>query len=222
MTATPEIQRDHLTWAGLAVVGVAAAVLSFTALRDLGELCSIGIPWLLPVVVDVFAATATRIWLRASAPPDAVRYARAAAWCAIATTVAGNAGHGWFVASAHPSIVPWWVAVAVASLPAVALGALVHLAVLVGRPVAEPEPGAAESSAELIRRPVGAGASDSVLVADLRDWAAESGLPAVDAVRLAYRVGTGRAQRLRELATAPTDVTPLFMPAPAISNGAKP
>ena len=201
----PKPKRDFWTWLGLAVVGGAAAALSFSALDDLARMCGIGLHYLLPATVDVFAATATRIWLKRSVHPDAVRFARAAAWFAIVVTISGNAVHGWLTETHEAP--PWWLVVVVAALPAVALGALVHLAVLVGRtlePAAEP---AAEPvnhvAAPLGRRPLELPAPDDVLVADLRDWAVDLGsLPPVDAIRLGYGVGTARAGRLRELAGA--------------------
>jgi len=198
-------RRDVITWCGLAVVGAAAAALSFTALDELAQLCGIRLHYLLPVTVDVFAATATRIWLRARAHPDAVAYARSAAWCAIVATIAGNALHGQLT-SAH-RLPSWWLVVAVAALPAVALGALVHLAVLVGRPVADAGqaelPPVDHEPPPFIRRPLVLPASDEVLIADLRVWAVDhGGIPPVDAIRLGYGVGTTRASRLRDIVTA--------------------
>lgn len=204
-------RRDAVTWCGLAVVGGAAAALSYSALDELAQLCGIRWHYLLPATIDVFAATATRIWLRRAAHPDAVRYARTAAWCAIVVTIAGNATHGWLTES-H-LVAPWWLIVIVSALPAIALGALVHLAVLVGRAVpalddlAECDPPAQldqpvyRRPAPLGRRPIPLPADDDALLADLRGWAVElDALPPVDAVRLGYGVGTDRAVRLRERA----------------------
>ena len=49
----------------LAVVAAAAAVLSFSALRDLAQLCGFApeLAWLLPVVVDAGAAAGSLVWL---------------------------------------------------------------------------------------------------------------------------------------------------------------
>jgi hypothetical protein len=138
--------RDITTWAGLAVVGVAAAVLSFSALSDLARLCGITgvievhgvrfqLSWLLPITVDVLAAVTTRVWLRAQAAREAVAFARRAAWAAIGATVGGNAYHGALVESG--SRPPLLACVLVSAVPAVVLGGLVHLAVLVGRPAGE-------------------------------------------------------------------------------------
>lgn len=134
--------RDPWTWAGIAVVGAAAAIMSFTALSDLAERCGIvarvalgpvelRVAWLLPLAVDVLAAVATRVWLQRRVGDEALTVARRAAWASIAATVAGNAAHGLVVWTAAPP--PWWAGVVVSAVPAAALGAIVHLAVLVGR-----------------------------------------------------------------------------------------
>ena len=139
--------RDITTWLGLAVVGAAAAVLSFSALSDLGHLSgltgelevdgrTLRAAWLLPVTVDVLAAVATRIWLQRRVGLEAAAFARRAAWAAIAATVVGNGYHGALIrAGAEPPLI---VAIIVGAVPAVVLGGLVHLAVLVRRPPGEP------------------------------------------------------------------------------------
>lgn len=139
--------RDALTWVGLVAVGVAAAVMSFTALADLarmvgvtavypaGGLGELRVSWLFPITVDVLAVTATRVWLRGRAPADAVAFARLGAWAAIVTTTVGNGLHGALVA--EPGGPPWAVGAGVSALVGVALGYLVHLAHLVGRPVGD-------------------------------------------------------------------------------------
>lgn len=136
------MSRDRWTWAGLAIVGIAAAVLSFTALADLAHRCGITgtvfivpLSWLLPVTVDVLAAVTTRVWLRGTAAPEAVRYARRSAWAAIVGSLVGNSAHGYILSAGV--VPPWPAAVAVAAVPALALGGLVHLAVLVSRPAAD-------------------------------------------------------------------------------------
>jgi Protein of unknown function (DUF2637) len=134
-------QRDRVTWAGLAIVGITAIVWSFTALSDLarrvGVIATIPIPWTaeqvhvawgLPITVDVLALVATRVWLRGTAPDEAVRYARRAAWGAILATILGNSYHGLLVGD-------WRVdALIVSAAPAVVIGVIVHLAVLATRP----------------------------------------------------------------------------------------
>jgi len=136
-------RRDPWTWVGLAVVGVTALVWSFTALSDLARRCGVTavidlfgladvhVAWGLPITVDVLALVATRVWLRGDAPDEAVTYARRAAWAAIGATIAGNGYHGWIAGSLK------FDALIVSAVPAVVIGAIVHLAVLVGRPPTE-------------------------------------------------------------------------------------
>jgi hypothetical protein len=234
-------ERDSWVWGGLAVVGIAAAVLSFSALADLAYRCgmtgsarllgwTLHLSWLLPLAVDVFAITATVIWLRRRVSADALSYAQRAAWAAIASTVAGNAYHGYLVNEATAP--PWGAAVLVSAVPAVALGALVHLAVLVGRSdVDEPlddrptdrwarlhddvlaEPWAqaiarwAEQQAPAARTVPGRDEPDEVLAADLRaeDAARRAeGLGPLprDGIVERYRVGKPRAGKLRTLVEA--------------------
>lgn len=133
-------RKDPWTWVGLAVVGVTALVWSFTALSDLARRCGITavinlfgwqqvhVAWGLPITVDVLALVATRVWLRGDAPDEAVTYARRAAWAAIVATVVGNGYHGLIVGSFA------FDALIVSAAPAVVIGVIVHLAVLVGRP----------------------------------------------------------------------------------------
>ena len=117
----------------LLVVAGAAAVLSFAALRDLARLCgfSPGLAWLLPVVVDAGAAAGSLVWLGGQAPPAAQRFARVLALGLLTLSVVANAlGHGLEAYRLSP---PWWVVVAVSAIAPAVLGAVVHLAVLVGR-----------------------------------------------------------------------------------------
>lgn len=132
-------QRDGWSWAGIWIVGVTAAVWSFTSLSALAELVGIThtialplglivhISWGLPLTIDVLAVVATRVWLRGTAPVEAIRYSRFLAWAAILSSVAGNAYHGWLVGGRLDTVI-------ISGVPAVVIGVLVHLAVLVGRP----------------------------------------------------------------------------------------
>jgi hypothetical protein len=174
--------RDVVTWLGLAVVGAAAAVLSFSALSDLARICGITATlevngwtlraaWLLPVTIDVLAAVATRIWLRNRAAREAVTFARRAAWGAIAATVGGNAYHGYLVRSnVEPPMIVWML---VGAVPAVVLGGLVHLAVLVGRPAGDTGGQQSAAPGRLVRWRAAAGAWWEMRKAERK--AAESG-----------------------------------------------
>jgi hypothetical protein len=119
----------------LAIVATAAAVLSFAALRDLALVCGFApqLAWLLPVVVDAGAAAGSLVWLGGWAASSARTFARALALCLLALSVAANAlGHGLAAFGLAPA---WWVVVIVSAVAPAVLGAVVHLAVLVGRPV---------------------------------------------------------------------------------------
>src|SRR5215210_1877121 len=63
--------------------------------------------------------------------PDAERFARRLTWALLALTVAGNAAHQGLAAAGM--VPPWWVAVLVGAIPPGVVGAVVHVAVLVGR-----------------------------------------------------------------------------------------
>lgn len=122
----------------LLVVASAAAVLSFAALRDLARLCGFArnLAWLLPVVVDAGAAAGSLVWLGGRAARGAQRFARALALALLGLSVVANAlGHG---LEAYRLAPPWWVVVIVSAIAPAVLGAVVHLAVLVGR--TEPVP----------------------------------------------------------------------------------
>jgi hypothetical protein len=135
-------QRDLITDVGILVVGLAAAVLTFTTLRDLGE--SVGyrellfgfllLAWLLPVTIDAAGVIAARVWLRAIGSTEAVEFARTLTWSCIGLSVLGNAGRHVMVELGI--LPPWYVVVLVTAVPPAMLGAVVHLGNLVRRPVA--------------------------------------------------------------------------------------
>lgn len=223
--------RDPWTWAGLAVVGMAAAVMSFEALADLARLVHItGViqlgpvrfqtAWLLPITIDVLAAVTTRVWLRRLSSSEALVFAQRSAWSAIGASIAGNAYHGYLTGQGRLDVV------LVAAVPAVAVGAMVHLAVLVGR---GPDPAPVDLPtvdvwstvlddliAEAWDRPVGTwltaveeadrqipsrDESDDVLVADLRKHLGRIGGPISRAsVMTRYRIGATRASTIRDAA----------------------
>jgi len=107
--------------------------MSFAALAGLaalagvrGEVGPLRLAWLFPIAVDAYAATATRVWLRSGTSKGTRDWARANALAAIAASMAGNA-----VYHVDPSSARAWVVVAVAAVPPLMLGAVVHTAVLV-------------------------------------------------------------------------------------------
>jgi len=137
----------------LGIVAAAAAVLSFSALRDLALVCGFApqLAWLLPVVVDAGAAAGSLVWLGRQAPPTARTFARALALALLALSVAANAlGHGLSAFGLAPA---WWVVVIVSAVAPAVLGAVVHLAVLVGRPDAQLEQGIRLAEADISGAP---------------------------------------------------------------------
>ena len=153
----------------LLVVAAAAAVLSFAALRDLALLCGFAptLAWLLPVVVDAGAAAGSLVWLGGWAAEPARRFARALALALLGSSVAANAlGHGLAAFALAPA---WWVVVGVSAVAPAVLGAVVHLAVLVGRTEpattrAATDPTGADGDVEPVRaEPVREAYEDSLL-----------------------------------------------------------
>lgn len=134
-----------LSMVGLAVVLIAAAVLSFAALRDLAIAVRINaqLAFLLPVAVDAGAAVSCAVWLSPTGRRDARRFACWLTWALLTLTVAANAAAtGWHALEVTP---PWWAAVIVGAIPPAVVGGVVHLLVLVGRaevtePAVEDEP----------------------------------------------------------------------------------
>ena len=147
----------HALYVLLVVVSIAAAVLSFAALRDLALLCgfSTWLAWLLPVVVDAGAAGGSLVWLGRHGDARAQRFAKWLALVLLASSVAANAvSHGLEAYGMQPA---WWVVVVVSGVAPAVLGATVHLAVLVGR--SEASPPAATAVAGSV-----AGSAESVFV----------------------------------------------------------
>lgn len=161
-TAAPVDGRDRGTYGGMLAVAVAAAVLSFSALAGLAELAGVSgavplpagggfrLAWLLPIAVDAYAVTATRVWLRTAGTVRTRRYARRNAIGAIALSVAGNAAYHALTAAGVTSLADvragWVVVVAVSAVPPVMLGLVGHLHALVSEdhrptPAASPAAG---------------------------------------------------------------------------------
>jgi hypothetical protein len=125
-------------WFLLAIVASSAAVLSFSALKDLADLCGFhhALSPLLPGVVDAGAAAGCLVWLSPKdVTTEARRFARALTWVLLASSVAGNAiVHGLSAYGLQPH---WTLVVAVSGVAPAVLGAVVHLSVLLGRGATE-------------------------------------------------------------------------------------
>jgi hypothetical protein len=135
-------------WFLLGVVAASAAVLSFSALKDLADTCGFhsALSPLLPGVVDAGAAAGCLVWLSPNdVTTEARRFARALTWTLLASSVAGNAiVHG---LSAYHRAPHWSLVVAVSGVAPAVLGAVVHLSVLVGR-TAEVDTAVSESAGQ--------------------------------------------------------------------------
>jgi hypothetical protein len=182
----------------LGVVAAAAAVLSFSALRDLALVCGFApqLAWLLPVVVDAGAAAGSLVWLGGHAATAARRFARALALSLLTLSVAANAlGHGLAAFALAPA---WWVVVIVSAVAPAVLGAVVHLAVLVGRP--EPATAAEMGDDEPVPYQLTAGAYEHGLLDEhgrSRLW--ETVPPEQDRAMKLIEAGIGRRRLAREL-----------------------
>ncbi len=124
-------RQDWWVVLGMSVTAVASAVSSFTGLRSL----AVATGWqevlspLLPLTVDAYAMTATRVWLAASTRSTrARRFARSNAIGAVGLSLLGNGV--WHLVEAHVITVTWPIVVLVGAVPPAVLGMLSHLAVL--------------------------------------------------------------------------------------------
>ncbi|HEV2640772.1 MAG TPA: DUF2637 domain-containing protein [Actinocrinis sp.] len=133
--------RDVLFALGMAAVSLAAAVSSYSGLATLADLAGWNhkLALLLPVTIDAYALTATRVWLSPrTVGHKARRWAKGNAIGAIATSVAGNAvAHAANAAVFH---VTWPIVVAVSAIPSIVLGLITHLWHLRNTPDPTPVP----------------------------------------------------------------------------------
>jgi hypothetical protein len=141
-TTTPSgSQRDALFALGMAAVSLAAAISSYSGLASLADLAGWNhrLALLLPLTIDAYAVTATRVWLSPkTAGRRARRWAKGNAIGAIATSVAGNAvSHA---AAAHVFTPSWPVVVMVSAIPSIVLGLITHLWHLRNTPDPAPAP----------------------------------------------------------------------------------
>jgi hypothetical protein len=91
--------------------------------------------WLLPIAVDAYAVTATRVWLRTAGSARTRGHARRNALGAIGLSVAGNAAYHALTAAGVVSLAyvraGWAVIIAVSAVPPVMLGLVGHLHAMV-------------------------------------------------------------------------------------------
>jgi hypothetical protein len=179
----------------LGVVAAAAGVLSFAALRDLAQVCGFSrwLGWLLPVVVDAGAAAGSLVWLGGRAGWSARSFARGLALALLGLSVVANAlGHG---LAAYRLVPPWWVLVIVSAIAPAVLGAVVHLAVLVGRP--EPDTGSTIAAVD------GAAEAEHGDVVSCPD-------PLANRAAVLIAAGAGRRRLARELGMSEHDARQLL------------
>jgi hypothetical protein len=134
---------DPISLAGMLVVGIAAAVLSFstwvhlaeavgfvevaTVHPPLGETFTLRIAWLLPLAVDCYTLTVIRVWLNSPPGSQVIEYAKANAIGAIVLTVAAQAAYHAFTAAGASMTQLWWFAIVVGGIPPLLLGLVMDL-----------------------------------------------------------------------------------------------
>lgn len=129
--SAPTRQRDGWVSVGMLVSATSAALTSFDGLRQLALAAgwASAMAFLLPLTIDAFAATATRIWLARSTKSErARRFSRACAVGAILLSLVGNAV--FHLIGANLLQVTWVIVLGVGAIPPVVLGLVSHLAVL--------------------------------------------------------------------------------------------
>src|SRR5438067_844006 len=131
MIEQPAPRRDLWVSLGLSVSALSALVSSFSGLRSLALLAG-WVPLmapLLPLTIDAYAMTATRVWLADTTTAErARRFARSNAIGAILLSLVGNATAHLITAGLLG--VTWVVVLCVGAVPPVVLGLVSHLAVL--------------------------------------------------------------------------------------------
>ncbi|GAB3519412.1 hypothetical protein GCM10027575_45300 [Phytohabitans suffuscus] len=198
---------------GMSVSAASAAVSSFDGLRSLALLAgwNVYMAPLLPLTIDAYAMSATRVWLADTlASERARRFARRNAVGAILASLVGNATYHAIAAGILAS--NWMVVVVVGAVPPVVLGLVSHLAVLRKQPdaaVPQSVPGTAVVPADGTRYRtedellVEARAADAAWRRDHDDRPISR-----DALRKELRVGAARATDvLRRLRAEPNHQT---------------
>ena len=121
-------KRDWLSVAGMAAVAGAAAFTSYSGLAGLAEMAGWNhlLAKFLPITVDAYAMTATRVWLSPARLTEKARgFARRNAFGAIIASVVGNALY--HAATAHVLSITWPMVVGLSAVPPVTLGLITHL-----------------------------------------------------------------------------------------------
>lgn len=153
---TPRKKRDLLSVLGMIAVAGAAAFTSYSGLSGLAELAGwpSKLALMLPITIDAYAMTATRVWLSpARLTKKARSWARGNAIGSISMSVLGNTIY--HAASAHVLSVTWPVVVGISAIPSIVLGLTVHLwhvaDDLEPEPTPKPSPGPAIAEPEQVR-----------------------------------------------------------------------
>ena len=121
-------KRDLLSILGMAAVAGAAAFTSYSGLAGLAEMAG----WhgamakFLPITIDAYAMTATRVWLSpANLTDKARRFARRSAIGTIIASVVGNAL--FHAATAHVLPITWPMVIGISAVPPITLSLITHL-----------------------------------------------------------------------------------------------
>lgn len=202
-------RQDIFTALSMMGVGLAAAAASLENLRLLAVKCgwSEGAAWLLPVCLDLYGVTATRLWLRADTATEVRRWAAGSGWLAVALSVAGNALQhaidlGYLKHGGHTVL---WVVIAVAAVPPVMLALLVHVEAMHRRAGQKPPLSPAVGSEDAVPRaePAKPARRDQVTVRRQRSSAGAKRAAVADALgrlgddgRSAYALGQELAQAI--------------------------
>src|SRR5215211_4421359 len=126
-------QRDRITETGLALVAIAAATTSWSALGGLAALAGIHgivptpaghfpLAWLIPLAIETYALIALRVWLHTSRTDRVRRAAARDATGAIALSVAGNATYHLLTMPTLDTPAGWLIVTIVAVIAPVLLG----------------------------------------------------------------------------------------------------
>ena len=153
---TGRTKRDLLSVLGMVAVAGAAAFTSYSGLSGLAELAGwpSKLALMLPITIDAYAMTATRVWLSpARLTKKARAWARGNAIGAISMSVLGNTIY--HAAAAHVLSVTWPVVVGISAIPSIVLGLTVHLwhvaDDLEPEPASKKSPGAAIAEPDTVR-----------------------------------------------------------------------